>query len=126
MVGIWFSNEAEQVTNLNLNERMGKMEKIINKCKTRKWSLKGKITLMRMIILQQVQFLVSMIFIPKFILKQIDSMSFAYLLDSKPHKIKRSSIIAPIIIDKVGLGMLDVDSIHIAAKCSCIPRLFKW
>ena len=62
-----------------------------------------------------------MILIPKFIFKKIDSMLFAYLWDSKPHKIKRSSIIAP--IDQGGLGMLDVDSIHIAAKCSWICRL---
>ena len=94
---------------------------LINIWKGRKLSLKGKITILRKLILPQIQFLFSMIAIPDKILKQLDKLFFDYLLDNKPAKVKRSTIIGP--IDQGGLAMIDVYEIHAAAKCNWIKRL---
>ncbi len=63
-LGVWFSQEENSVTELNLNDRIKSMETIINIWKPRRLSLKGKITIIKTLILPQIQFLFSMIYIP--------------------------------------------------------------
>ena len=120
-LGVWFSIDTQETLNLNLTERIKAIATLINIWKGRRLSLKGKITILKTLILPQVQFLFSMIEIPETILNQIDKIFFDYLWDSKPSKIKRSTIIAP--IEQGGLAMIDVHEIHTAAKCSWIRRL---
>ena len=62
-----------------------------------------------------------MIYIPENILKKIDKLLFDFLWSSKPAKIKRTTIIAP--IEEGGLGMVDVYNVHMASKISWIQRL---
>ena len=63
-----------------------------------------------------------MIVIPDTILKKLDKMLFDFLCDSKPAKVKRSTIIAP--IEQGGLAMIDVYEVHAAAICGLIRRLY--
>lgn len=103
---------------MNLEQRIQSINTLINIWKGRKLSLKGKITILRTLILPQVQFLFSMITIPDITSKQLDNIFFKYLWDNKPAKIKRSTIIAP--VEQGGLAMIDINEIHAAAKCSWI------
>ena len=120
-LGVWFSLDTQLTQGLNVTDRLKAIVTLINIWKGRK-SLKGKITILRTLILPQIQFLFSMITIPELTLKQLDKIFFDYLWDSKPAKIKRSTIIAP--IEQGGLDMIDVFAIHSVAKCSWIRRLF--
>ena len=120
-LGIWYSTDVQICTELNLKGRLNKMETLLNIWRTRNLSLKGKITIMKTLILPQIQFLFSMIYIPQDVLETIDKMLFNYLWDNKRAKIKRTTIIAK--IEDGGLGMIDVHEIHNAAKCSWIKRL---
>ena len=86
-----------------------------------KLSLKGKIIIIKTLILPQVQFLFSMLYVADNLLNRIDKMLFNFLWDNKPHKIKRSTIIAS--IEEGGLNMVDVYSVHLASKCAWIRRL---
>ena len=121
-LGVWFSLDAQETQSLNVTDRLKAIVTLINIWKGRKLSLKGKITILRTLILPQIQFLFSMITIPELILKQLDKIFFDYLWDNKPAKIKRSTIIAPIELG--GLAMIDVYAIHSVSKCSWIRRLF--
>ena len=118
---MWFSLDSQENLSLNLTDRIKSINTLLNIWKGRKLSLKGKITILRTLILPQVQFLFSMIVIPESTLKQLDKIFFDYLWDNKPAKIKRSTIIAP--IEQGGLSMLDVYEVHAAAKCSWIKRI---
>ncbi len=120
-LGIWFSTDSKVSTELNLTDRLKNMGTLINIWRTRGLSLKGKITIIKTMILPQIQYLFSMIYIPDDTLKTIDKMLFDYLWDNKPSKIKRSTIIAN--IEDGGLGMIDVYEVHNAAKCGWIKRL---
>ena len=97
------------------------METLLNIWRSRNLSLKGKITIMKTIILPQIQFLFSMIYIPDEILDKIDKLLFNYLWDCKRSKIKRTTITAK--IENGGLGMIDVHEVHNASKCGWIKRL---
>ena len=105
-LGVWFSLNSQENLDLNLTDRLKSMNTLMNIWKSRKLSIKGKITILRTLILPQVQFLFSMIAIPDTILKRLDNMLFDFLWDSKPAKVKRSMIIAP--IEHGGLAMIDV------------------
>ena len=120
-LGVWFSLDAQETQSLNVTERLKAIVTLINIWKGRKLSLKGKITILRTLILPQIQFLFSMIFIPELTLKQLDKIFFEYLWDNKPAKIKRSTIISP--VEQGGLAMIDVYAIHSVSKCSWIRRL---
>ena len=97
------------------------MNTIINIWRSRSLSIKGKITIIKTLIIPQIHFLFSMIFIPENILKKIDTMLFDFLWNSKPAKIKRTTIIAP--VSEGGLGMVDVYNVHLASKINWIKRL---
>ena len=85
-----------EVIDLNFNERIKKMQQLINIWTSRSLSLKGKITIIRSIILPQIQFLFSMVYVPKEILDKVDKILFQFLWNNKPPKIRRNTIIAPI------------------------------
>ena len=113
-MGIWYSTDTKISTELNLIDRINNMETLLNIWRSRNLSLKGKITIMKTIILPQIQFLFSMIYIPDEILDKIDKLLFNYLWDSKRSKIKRTTIIAK--IEDGGLGMIDVHEVHNASN----------
>ena len=120
-LGIWFSENENEIETLNIENRIKKMETMMNIWTGRHLSLKGKITIIRTLILPQIQFLFSSIAISAEILKKIDGLLRNFLWNKKPSKIKKSTIIAN--IEKGGLKMVDVYSVHDAAKFSWIKRL---
>ena len=115
-LGIWYSYNKNEIQDLNLENRLKNMNTIINIWKSRSLLLKGKITIIKTLILPQINFLFSMIHIPDQILKKLDKILFDYLWNSKPAKIKRLTIIAPVV--EGGMGMIDVYNIHHSSKIS--------
>ena len=120
-LGVWYSYNEEEITELNLTNRLKNIQTLINIWRSRHLSLKGKITIIKTLIIPQVQFIFSMIYIPDHILIKLDKILFEFLWDAKPAKIKKSTIIAP--ISEGGLGMIDINSTHQAAKIGWIRRL---
>ena len=71
-----------------------------------------------------------MIFIPEHNLQKIDKMLLDFIWNSKPAKVKHTTIIAP-ISDGWLLGMVDLYNVHLASKISWIkwlhdPTNAKW
>ena len=120
-MGVWFAQDENEIIELNFTERLKSMHKIINIWTSGNLSLRGRIMIIKALILPQIQFLFSMLYTPDQILKKIDDMLFKYLWSNKPPKIKRNTIIAP--TQSGGLGMVDVHKVHTAAKCSWIKCL---
>ena len=120
-LGIWYSNVEEEIQELNLKERVKKMETIINMWTPRNLSLRGKVTIIKTLILPQIQFLFSSIAIPDALLHSIDKLLIDYLWDGKTAKVKRTTVIGS--IEDGGLNMVDVFVTHTAAKASWIKRL---
>ena len=106
---------------LNIDKRVKKMNTIINIWRSRNLSLKGKITIIKTLIVLQINFLFLMIYIPDNILQKLDKMLLDLVWNSKSAKVKRSTIIAPVA--EIGLGMVDIYKIHATSKLSWIKRL---
>ena len=95
-LGVWFAGTQEEITRLNFEERLKNMETTINIWKGRNLSLKGKTVIIKTLIVPQVQFLFSMIYIDETILEKIEKLLFSYIWPGNVHKIKKNTFIAPI------------------------------
>ena len=95
------------------------MKTLLNIWNSRNLSLKGRITILKSLILPQI--LLNLIYVPVYILDQINEMFFKFLWRNKAPKIRKDTIVAPIELG--GLKMVDVYSMHTAAKISWIKRL---
>ena len=121
-LGVWFSHNTKEMVDLNFNEKIENMEKLLFIWTSRNLSLKGKITIIKSLILPQILFLLTLIYVPKYILDKIEKLFLSFLWNFKPAKIKKETIIAP--IREGGLNMIDIYSMHTAAKCSWIKRIW--
>ena len=121
-LGVWFTLNKNEQVHKNCDERIKNMRTLLNIWKQRNLSLKGKILIIRTLILPQIQFLFNMIEIPINIIRKIDEMLFEYLWNGKTHKIKQNTVIGP--IEHGGLNMIDVYAIQKAANIGWIKRLF--
>ena len=121
-LGVWYSDNEAEVSTLNTNDRIHKINVNLNMWRARKLSLKGKIMIIKTLILPQIQFLFALIHMDSKILQHIDTILFQFLWNGKPAKIKRSTMIAP--IEQGGLKMIDTHEVHNASKIGWIKRLF--
>ena len=78
-LGVWFTDKEEESIKLNYNDRLKKMQTLLSMWRVTNLSLKGKITILRTLILPQIQFLFGLLYIPEYILKTIDDMMFQFL-----------------------------------------------
>ena len=116
-LGIWFSyNEADMI-DLNFNKRTGNMKKRLGQgiYHSRNLSLKGKIIILKTLILPQILFLFNLIYAPKSVLDQIDELFFSFLWSSKPSKVNKFGSIT-----SGGLKMVDIYIMHKVAKAMWI------
>ena len=120
-LGIWFSYDKNESIKLNYQERLNKMKVLTNIWSSRNLSLKGKVTIIKSLILPQVSFLFSVLFTPDQILNEINKILFSFLWGNKTAKIKKDTIIGN--ISDGGLKMPDIISVHKTAKISWIKRL---
>ena len=121
-LGVWYSINNKETQDLNFDERLHTIKTLLNIWKSRKLSYKGRITIIRTLILPQVQYHFSIIEVTDKILAFLEKIFFEFLWGNKPSKIKRNNIIAP--VEHGGLGMIDVYAVHSTAKCSWIRRLY--
>ena len=121
-LGVWFATDNDKIIELNFADRIKNMDKILNIWQSRNLSLKGKVLILKTLVVPQIQFLLGLVYVPLKTLKEIDSILFKFLWGNKPAKIKRSTIIAP--VSEGGLGMIDIYSTHSAAKCGWIRRIY--
>ena len=117
---MWFTTDEEESIKLNFSERIKNMKTLTNIWNSRQLLLKGTIMILKTLVLLQIQFLLGMIYVPDKILSEIDTVLFNFLWTGKPPKIKKTTIIAPVI--EGGLGMIDKNEVHTAAKCSWLKR----
>ena len=121
-LGIWFSKNETEALRLNFNDKIQAIQKLIYIWTSRNLSWKGKITIIKTLLLPKLYHLLSFIYVPDETLKIINNLIFQFLWSNKPAKIKKESIIAE--IDDGGLKIPDIYSIHDSFKISWIIKIF--
>ena len=106
-LGIYYSRNKYVSLEMNWsNERIFKIKQILNLWKQRNLTLKGKIIILKSLIMSKVLYTSQVLSCPKEIVKELDTLFFDFLWGGKPAKVKRSNMLGE--IQGGGLNMLDV------------------
>ena len=120
-LGIWFAVNDQEAIKLNFEKRMQSISNVLNMWESRNLSLKGKVVILKSLVIPQITHLMSLCYCPKYIIENVDKRLFDFLWSKKPAKVRRETIIAN--YDNGGIRMPDIHSIHLNAKIRWIQRL---
>ena len=95
-LGVWFSHSAKEMLDLNFDGKIENIKKLLFIWTARNLSLKGRITIIKSLILPQILFLFTLLYVPNVILKKLNDILFSFLWKFKPPKVKKETIISAI------------------------------
>ena len=107
-LGIYISNNKEEVIEKNFKEKLDKVETILQSWGLRNLSLKGKITVVNTIAISNMIYVSSVIHTPKWVIKKFKSIITNFIWDGKPAKIKYSNLIMS--VENGGLRLQDYET----------------
>ena len=119
--GMYFSYNTEHANKLNFEEKINNLEKNLNGWKRKKLTLLGRINIVTSLGLSKLIYNASVLSIPKHFAKESNRISFNFIWEGKPAKVKRSTIIRE--RKHGGLKMLDLEILDKALKVAWIERL---
>ncbi len=120
-LGIWIGKDLGNAIQKNLIEKLSKIRTIININKARNMSIKGKITFLRAMVMPNLLYIASILFIPKDFIAEIDKLFFDFIWPKGKHHVKKN-----VLIQKTcdgGLNMPDVHTMVKALRLTWVKRL---
>ncbi len=120
-LGLWIGKDLTLSIKKNLEEKMKKMKSLINMNKLRNISIKGKVTLLRSIVMPHLLYVASVIPIPSDFIKEVDQLFFDFVWPNGKHHVKKNVLIQQ--IQDGGLNMPDVYSMLKALRLTWVKRL---
>ena len=121
-LGIWFSIKCEQeMIKLNLEDKMEKMQTLLNIWSSRQLSLKGKITVLKSLVMPHIIHIASVLFLNEDSINNIEKMFHKFLWNNKKPMIAKNVIVQPIC--KGGLKMINMDAMIKSIRIMWIKRL---
>jgi len=120
-LGIWFHKDPIVKEYLNFRHRLEKMKNLLRIWLARDLSLKGKITVLKSLIVSMLLFPMTNITTPEWVIKECNFLFFKFLWNGKPDKIKRDVIIQD--IEHGGMKMVNIESMLMAIKANWIRKL---
>ena len=91
-LGIHFSYNLNLCNYWNFESKLSELEKLPNSWKRRKLMLLGKINIVKSLGLSKLIFKALVLPIPEDFAKRVDAVTFDFIWDRKPHKIKKTTL----------------------------------
>ena len=104
VLGIWLSKDADEVLNLNFEERIDKLNILLNAWKQHNLTSKGKITILKSKALPLITYAPNFLCVPNYVVDAIDKLIYSFVWKNKHHFNKSTLIEKPA---KGGLKMPD-------------------
>ena len=120
-LGIWCGADVEGAMQINYEEKLRKLRTLLNMWSQRKLSLKGKVAVLRSLALPQILYVASSLYVPEWVIHEVDSIFFSFLWSRKKAHVKKETVINE--IGKGGLKMPLFSGMLRGIKCSWIKRL---
>ena len=120
-LGIFFSHNQADADELNFGTKIRDLEKILLVWQKRKLTLYGKINIVKTLGLSKLIFNASVLHIRDHFIEEINKITFNFIWDGKPSKIKRTTIIGE--KKDGGLKMCDFSIMNKALKIAWISRI---
>ena len=104
----------------NFQEKLDKIQKVINIWNMRGLSLFGKVTVVKTFLIPKLLYISSIIQTPMEIIKRMERMIFKFLWRG-PDKVTRTSVINS--VENGGLNLMDIETQIKALRLAWIPRI---
>ena len=120
-LGIWYSVDTAEMLEINIKHKLLKMENLINMWSCRALSLKGKIVVLKSLIMPHILHIASVLYLDENIVSKIENMFFDFLWSNRKHGVSKGIIVQP--IEMGGLKMISISSMLKATKLMWVKRL---
>jgi len=120
-LGIHFNNNLDDMLQKNFMEKVKKLHVLINIWSQRDLSLKGKVIVLKSILIPTVLFQCTNLYVPQWFVSQVNNLLFKFVWNNKPAKIKSETLIGD--IDNGGIRMPYFPSVVQSLKVIWIQRL---
>jgi hypothetical protein len=92
----------------NFNDKLNKIQEIVNICFLRKMTLKGKVTIINSLLASQLIYIGTVFHTPPWVVKKYKEIIINFLWDNKPPKVKYTNVIGN--IEEGGLKLHDIEA----------------
>ena len=123
LLGIHFSINLENISQLNYKIAIDKVNSVINHWKKRNLTPFGKITVIKTLLLPQFNHIFTSVLVADKVLDEINKIFFKFLWDGNVEKIRRSTICKD--YKAGGLKMIDVRNFQKALKLGWLKRIIR-
>ena len=120
-LGIHFSYDKKISNKLNFYDKLDKLKDCLYAWKKRKLTLLGRNNIVKTLGLSKLVFNASVLPLPKDFAAKVNELTFSFIWQNKPPKIKRGTIIGP--KGKGGLDMVCFKDLDKALKINWVKRL---
>ena len=120
-LGIWYSLDICEMQEINISNKLKKMHLLLNMWSARSLSIKGKITVIKTIIMPHILHIASVLYLEERVIKQIEKMFYKFLWSNRKHGVSKDTLIQPIELG--GLKMICISSMLKSAKLMWVKRL---
>ena len=120
-LGIIFTKNSTTTTDINLDNRLKKIEQTLNIWSSRNLTIKGKILLLKNKIIPIFLYAATVMHVPQDIMDKLDHMLFNFIWPKGKHHVAKKVLIQD--ISNGGLNMPDISSVIKALKITWIKRL---
>ena len=121
VLGVHFSYDLEASERKNFHEKLVSLKKTLNMWSRRDLPIYGKINIVKTLALSKLIFICSVMETPRDFAKEVDKITFDFIWNHKPAKIKKTTLIMP--KNTGGLGMRDFSIFDKALKLNWVKRL---
>jgi hypothetical protein len=107
-LGVYINNNSKKMMEDNFNDKLNKIQEIVNIWFLRKMTLKGKVTIINSLLASQLIYLGTVFHTPQWVLKKYKDIIIKFLWDNKPSKVKYTNVIGT--IEEGGLKLHDIEA----------------
>jgi hypothetical protein len=122
-LGITIMKNYNETAQYNIQEKLVKVENLINMWRSRNLTIKGKITLLKSKVIPLFLYTASVFYIPQDAIDTLDKLLYSFIWPSGKHHVKKDVLIQN--IDDGGLAMPHIESIIKGMKLTWIKRFLQ-
>jgi len=120
-LGIYFNRDRQEMVEKNFDQRLDKCQIALNIWSLHNLTLKGKITILKSIIIPNLLYPCNNLYVPDDFIKQVNEKLFKFLWSNKPPKIKQETIVADYA--QGGMKMPHFPTMVKASKAMWVKRM---
>ena len=78
-LGVWLTNNNGEMFNSNFRDKLSHIKHILNIWSNQSLSLKGKVTIIKSLVISKIVNICSMIYVPTDFIKEVDQLLFTFV-----------------------------------------------